>query len=324
LPNGLHYEWAIRSLRAGKHVLLEKPSVSNAIEAEKLFNFHQSLSPDSRPVLLEAFHYLFHPSWALFLSQLTPSAITSASTGLYAPRGLVGIKRDDIRFQYSLAGGALMDLGSYAVSTLRQIFQDEPAEILTAEARLVPADEKCDEAFKATWRFPNGGIGNVDVDLWQAGRFGLPAVNLPSVVVVQKAVVVTDEKVKLAEGERHEVARTATLWMFIFPSTYHKIGLVDQHTIVDRESKIVKKWLVKDTINAYSGADLEKQGLEGRVGEEHWSTYRYMLEEFVNMIKKREGSGVWVDGNNSISQMKVIDGAYVKAGLPIRPTSGYE
>ncbi|KIN03304.1 hypothetical protein OIDMADRAFT_195891, partial [Oidiodendron maius Zn] len=40
LPNGLHFEWAMRALRAGKHVLLEKPSVSNAAEANTLFSFH--------------------------------------------------------------------------------------------------------------------------------------------------------------------------------------------------------------------------------------------------------------------------------------------
>lgn len=37
LPNSLHFEWAVRSIRAGKHVLLEKPSVSNSTEANILF-----------------------------------------------------------------------------------------------------------------------------------------------------------------------------------------------------------------------------------------------------------------------------------------------
>jgi hypothetical protein len=43
----------------------------------------------------------------------------------------------------------------------------------------------------------------------------------------------------------------------------------------------------------------------------------------VNKVRGREGSGVWMDGEDSIKQMAMIDSAYEKAGLPIRPTSSY-
>jgi hypothetical protein len=41
----------------------------------------------------------------------------------------------------------------------------------------------------------------------------------------------------------------------------------------------------------------------------------------VNKVRGREESGVWMDGEDSIKQMAMIDSAYEKAGLPIRPTS---
>jgi predicted dehydrogenase len=53
LPNGLHYEWTMKALAAGKHVLLEKPSANTAEETRKMFAFAQ----DKGLVLLEAFHY---------------------------------------------------------------------------------------------------------------------------------------------------------------------------------------------------------------------------------------------------------------------------
>jgi hypothetical protein len=67
LANSFHYEWAVKSIRAGKHVLLEKPSCSNSVEADILFNLPE-LSRPNAPVLLEAFHSRFYPSWQYFKS----------------------------------------------------------------------------------------------------------------------------------------------------------------------------------------------------------------------------------------------------------------
>lgn len=44
LPNSLHFEWAVRSIRAGKHVLVEKPCVNTHAEAEYLFNLPELTS----------------------------------------------------------------------------------------------------------------------------------------------------------------------------------------------------------------------------------------------------------------------------------------
>ena len=52
-----------------------------------------------------------------------------------------------------------------------------------------------------------------------------------------------------------------------------------------------------------------------------WITYHWQLEEFVNRIRKRSGSGGWMEAEDSIKQMRMIDSAYTKAGIPVRPTS---
>jgi predicted dehydrogenase len=53
LPNGLHYEWTMKALEAGKHVLLEKPAANTAEETKQMFE----LAERKGLVLLEAFHY---------------------------------------------------------------------------------------------------------------------------------------------------------------------------------------------------------------------------------------------------------------------------
>lgn len=56
LPNGLHYEWTVKALLAGKHVLLEKPATSTAEESRALF----ALAEKKGLVVLEAFHFRYN------------------------------------------------------------------------------------------------------------------------------------------------------------------------------------------------------------------------------------------------------------------------
>jgi len=125
LPKGLHCEWALKALAKGKHVLLEKPSISNAAEAELLFHSPLLEQPNA-PVLLEAFHCRFHPAWQHFLTLIDPANVAHARCTASVP-ALV-FPKDDIRFHNDLAGGTMMDLGTYPMSALRGVFgaaQDE-------------------------------------------------------------------------------------------------------------------------------------------------------------------------------------------------------
>lgn len=135
LPNGLHFEWALKSLQAGKHVLLEKPSTSNSIEAKSLFRSNlltQEYSNNeigSPPILLEALHTVFHPAFKKFLGLIEPAYVVEGHATLELMKGVYNLK-GDIRMDFDLSGGSLMDCGAYAVAAIRYIFQDEPVECL--------------------------------------------------------------------------------------------------------------------------------------------------------------------------------------------------
>ncbi|KAK3899890.1 hypothetical protein C8A05DRAFT_17748 [Staphylotrichum tortipilum] len=318
LPNGLHYEWAHKALAAGKHVLLEKPSVSNAAEAEHLF-----LSPPSpptgttRPVLLEAFHYRFHPAWRHFLSLLSPPDIAHALSTAVIPGTLI-FGKDDIRFQYPLAGGAMMDLGTYPLSSLREVFAAAPEECLASAVETCPPpNEKCDASFEVSFRFPNGGVGEVRgslaVPLW---KFAIPRLE-----VTHKGVVVPDTE--LPDGQEKVRVRKVAMANFMMPTLWHRIDVEDEWVVRVKGGggaegeEVVKKWTTRESKKVYNPRE------DGRdaPGEDWWLTYRYQLEEFVNRVRGRPGSGAWVSGEDSVAQMRMLDQAYLKAGLPLRPTT---
>jgi predicted dehydrogenase len=129
LPAALHAHWTVRALHAGKHVLCEKPFASNAREAEQMVA--AAIAADR--VLLEAFHYRFHP-----LADRIRAIVTSGEIGrVVAIDGLftVAIRPGDIRHDLALGGGGLMDLGCYPVHWARLVAGTEPT-VASAEAIL--------------------------------------------------------------------------------------------------------------------------------------------------------------------------------------------
>lgn len=311
LPCGLHVEWALKALAKGKHVLLEKPSCANAEEAEMLFNSPLLKGPNA-PVLMEAFHSRFTPAWRLFMESIDqPNAVHALAT-VHLPAFPVG--DDDIRFVYELAGGAALDAGTYTLAALRSVFGAEPEECLEADlGRMAPPRERCDANFKAKLLFPGGGIGEMEGDL--RGSNMPTSWSFPNITVKHRPVLVTDEKV--SEGEEVKKTRTVTFVNFILSGVYHRVDIVDEFAVVKKDTfEVVRKFTKKETRKAYSfkemGVDLP--------GEIYWQTYRHMLGQFVNRIRGREGSGVFIPHEDSIAQMKGLDMVYEKSGLGRRPT----
>ena len=316
LPTGLHLEWSLKALAKGKHVLLEKPATSNAQEAE-ILHHHRLLNHSSEgPVLMEAFHSRFAPGWQQFLAVLDPPNISHAIAKAIVPSYMAS--DDDIRFNYSIGGGALLDLGTYPLASIRDAFGAEPEECMDAKMTpMAPPREKCDHTFYAKFRFPNGGIGEVDGTL----RAPKTHFSLPTITVTHKPVSALEETRK-AGDEGAEVSRTrkVTFCNLLWPTIYHYVTVEDKFEIRDAGSSTVKRQYTKtETKKAYTFREMDPA--QNAAGEIHWSTYRYMLEEFVNKIKGRKGSGVFVSHEESIAQSRALDMIYEKSGLGVRPTS---
>src|ERR1700704_3096755 len=160
LPNGLHAEWTIAALEAGKHVLCEKPFTANAKEAEAV----AAVATRTGLVVMEAFHYRYHPL-AKRMREIVESGelgtIRRVETALCFPLP----KFSDIRYQYDLAGGATMDVGTYTVHMARLLGGAEPT-VVSAAAKLRTPD--VDRAMRAELTFPNGHTGRITCSMWSS------------------------------------------------------------------------------------------------------------------------------------------------------------
>lgn len=224
------------------------------------------------------------------------------------------IPREGIRFDYELGGGGMLDLGTYVMYSLRQVVGVEPEECTECIARTPPPPhELCDEAAKATFRFPGGVVGVAEMDM----RASITTFPLFEITVVHKEVPVEDTK--LPAGQNMVRVRKLVLNNFLVSAFWHRIDIEDEFVIRKRDGGVVKRWSKKTTKKVYTFADA---GID-QPSEPSWMSYRHQLEQFVNHIRGREGSGLWVSGEDSLAQAKMIDMAYEKSGLPLRPTSKF-
>jgi predicted dehydrogenase len=122
LPNSMHHEWTLEAIRAGKHVLCEKPIASNAVQAEEMFDAAQAKGVK----LVEAFMYRSHPVTLAAVEQVRNGAIGQLkmvrTSFCYRTSKIAG----NIRFDKKLYGGALMDIGCYCINLSRLLANQEP------------------------------------------------------------------------------------------------------------------------------------------------------------------------------------------------------
>jgi predicted dehydrogenase len=167
LPNGLHVEWAIRALEAGKHVLCEKPLSRRAAEAERAFDVAERRGR----LLMEAFMYRHNPQTRQ-LSELVAGGAVGPLRLIRATFSFFARDPADLRLTPELDGGALMDVGCYCVSAAR-LLAGEPVRV-SAEEATNPAG--VDIAFAATMRFAGEVLAVIDAGLVLADRDELEVV----------------------------------------------------------------------------------------------------------------------------------------------------
>jgi predicted dehydrogenase len=158
LPNHLHTEWNLAAIRAGKHVLAEKPLAMNAAEAESVFTEAER----NGVKVVEAFMYRTHPTWRE-VKRLVDAGEIGPLRHVQTFFGYRNLDPANIRNITEAGGGALYDVGCYAINSAILLFGGEPEVIGATIDRHHSIDHDgttatfgTDTVTAAVLRFPNG------------------------------------------------------------------------------------------------------------------------------------------------------------------------
>ena len=167
LPNGMHHEWTMHALAAGKHVLCEKPYTRHPEEAEEAFDAADAADL----VLMEAFMYRHHPQTATIARLVREGAVGRVLT-VKAVFSFALTDLTNVRAIPELEGGALMDIGCYCVSGSRLV-AGEPETVL---AEQVVGKTGIDMALYGTLRFPGDVVSQIEASFLAPERQTLAVV----------------------------------------------------------------------------------------------------------------------------------------------------
>jgi len=158
LPNGMHAEYTVRGLQAGKHLLCEKPMANTPAECQQMVDAGRKADRK----LMIAYRCRYEP--------FNREAIRIAQSGDLGPTQMIladaGFKAGDPsqwRLNKQLAGGgSMMDIGIYALNATRYLTGQEPAEV-NAMIYSTPGDprfKEVEEHVNFQLRFPSGILAN--------------------------------------------------------------------------------------------------------------------------------------------------------------------
>jgi xylose dehydrogenase (NAD/NADP) len=162
LPNHLHAEWTIKALKAGKHVLCEKPFALTLAEVDAM----SQAARETGKILAEAFMYRHHAQ-TLKVKEIVDSGILGKLQLIKGAFTFPLSREGDIRLQKETGGGSIWDVGCYPISYARMIVGAEPVEVFGWQ---VTGSSGVDESFIGQMKFENGVHTQFDSGLKSPSR----------------------------------------------------------------------------------------------------------------------------------------------------------
>jgi len=164
MANEEHTEWAIKAIKLGKHVLIEKPMALSVADIEAI----EAAAVKHNVIVMEGFMYGFHPQHDAVHQLIASGAIGDVRTVRTCfsfpmkPARLYRVTRD-----IDNGGGAMWDIGPYAIHTARKWFDSDPQSVISM-AKL--NDSGADVSLSGVLDYGDGKFAHFDMSFERARR----------------------------------------------------------------------------------------------------------------------------------------------------------
>ena len=209
LPNSMHCEWTIKAAEAGKHILCEKPFAISVEECQRMIDAANA----NNVLLIEAFTHRWNPHLRTARRLITEGIIGPVAT-LDSSLCFSAEPKNNVRFSTELGGGALWDVGCYAVYATRFVLSSEPVRV--CGIAYDSGNWGVDTTFSGTMGFESGAIAQVTGSLEQPFRCQLSAdgpkgrIEIPDMFNDSGPIII-----KTKDGQQKQVISTPAPYRFV-------------------------------------------------------------------------------------------------------------
>ncbi|HWB01526.1 MAG TPA: Gfo/Idh/MocA family oxidoreductase [Verrucomicrobiales bacterium] len=220
LPNSMHAEYTIRALKAGKHVLCEKPMAVNVKEASQMVE----AAAEAKRKLMIGYRLHYEPYNRKVMELCAQKTLGAIKT--FSSTNCQQVKAPNIRLSSALAGGAVGDVGVYSINAARYVTREEPVEVFAAAQR--PSDDprfrEVDESVTFILRFPSGILAHCDCSFGSAESRSYQVHCEKGVIDMEPAFSYRGLRLRIREGDSKKSAQDAEV---VLPPVDHFAAEMD-------------------------------------------------------------------------------------------------
>ncbi|MCX4469514.1 Gfo/Idh/MocA family oxidoreductase [Micromonospora sp. NBC_01655] len=204
LPAALHAEWVEAALRAGKHVLAEKPVTTDPDRTAALVELARS----RELILMENVMFVHHAQHAV-VARLLREGVIGELRAFEATFTIPALPDDDIRYRPELGGGALSDVGVYPVRAALHVLGPELAVV--GAVLTTGAERLVDTSGAALLRTPDGVTASLLFGLEHAYRSRYELIGATGRIVLDRAFTPPADHHPVVRVERFDGVREIRL-----------------------------------------------------------------------------------------------------------------